>query len=74
MCVCGTFAICFEFMVSAEKQLVREFLEEQTQKRFVSNPEPMFTHTHTHTHTCAHTRTHALSYAFTDVSATIRKL
>ena len=70
MCVCGTFAICFEFMVSAEKQLVREFLEEQTQKRFVSNPEPMFTHTHTG----AHTRTHALSYAFTDVSATIRKL
>ena len=70
MCVCGTFAICFEFMVSAEKQLVREFLEDQTQKRFVSNPEAMCTHTHTR----ARTRTRALSYAFTDLSAAIRKL
>ena len=70
MCVCGTFAICFELMVAAAKQRVRELLEDQTQKRFVLNPEAMCTHTHTR----ARTRTRALSYAFTDLSATIRKL
>ena len=63
-------------MVAAVKQRVREFLEDQTQNRFVSNPEAMCTHTHTHphTHTRARTRTRATSYAFTDLSAAIRKL
>ena len=55
-------------MVAAAKQRVRELLEDQTQKRFVLNPEAMCTHTR------ARTRTRALSYAFTDLSATIRKL
>ena len=70
MCVCGVLAFCFELMVAAAKQRVCELLEDQTQKRFVLNPEAMCTHTHTR----ARTRTRALSYAFTDLSATIRKL
>ena len=57
-------------MVAAAKQRVREFLEDQTQNRFVSNPEAMCTRTDTR----ARTRTRATSYAFTDLSAAIRKL
>ena len=59
MGVYGVFAFCFELMVAAAEQRVRELLEDQTQKRFVLNPEAMCTHTHAHAHVHAHLVMHS---------------